>query len=501
MPNAANDFEMDWTNVPMDADPVPLPPDHSEIEFCEEDVDTTQTGLPVFSDGDLITALAEVADEGASNANVGTIGSLAGGELRAVGFATAAGYIDAMRRGVPAATYRSYEATLRTQYGHTSAMIAALDLPGPMAPTTLPVGPGIVHTPTGPSVFDRPRAERAFLVGPKVDAPQRERVEFRAGDMIAGASMGGQHVLLNWSGTSGVTRGALCLALDAINRGEWVPEAPNARAQAGAAIETLARKGMDVKKAPHTEAGVHQWTVGEVNHTGTVGEKYGKVVLTITLVGSLMTYDAAGNPENTALGAAVVACYNARIAGETYKSTHLSAWLQETLRVRLGAVELGALGWVVPSRHARAAQELCKAVQSAGFGKRWQLPALPIATCDELRDGIVRGLTEEVTELLGKLATERGVAADAKLANPGRSGDLGEKRIGTYLTELRVIGARAIAYGQILGEHRVLEVREEVRKAIAELEGIRGDDYSGIEARFALIWEDIREEQLRKGIL
>lgn len=501
-----DDLEIDWTEQP-ETSVVGAMPRANDLEIdWNVTADDTQAGMPVFTDADVapdapdvdVVALNAIAQESASNANVGTIGSIAGGQLRGVGFSAAEGYIDAMRRGVPAATYSSYETTLRTRYDYTTAMIVALNLTGPMQPSVLPVGPGIVHTSTGPSVFDGPRP---FVVGPKATEDTSERVEFRAGELIAGAVAGGQHALFAWVGTSGITRGKIVAALESIGRLDWAPEVPNARAQAAAAVEVLSRRGFDVTKNPCTVAGEHHWVVGQVNHQGAVGDNYGAIKLTIKLTGDVLTFDAGGDNASAEIGASVVAVYNARLATEQYKSCHLTKWLVDTLRVTLRAVKLGAMGWLVPHKHVAAAQSLCVAVQKAGFGKGWHLPALPVATCDELRDGIVRGLAEEVSDVLDSLAKDRANAAASKLEHPDRSGDVGNGRIATYLKELRTISARTIAYGQILGEKRVLAVRETIRKAIVELEAIHGDDYSGTAERFRLIWEDIREEQLRDGVL
>ncbi len=107
---------------------------------------------------------AQIAAESTANARVPSLGSLAGGELRAVGFADARGYLEAIRRGVPAGTHATYLRILRERYDLAGPDLA--DLPGPLANPALPEGPGIVHVPTGVPLFDRPASERRFRVGP-----------------------------------------------------------------------------------------------------------------------------------------------------------------------------------------------------------------------------------------------------------------------------------------------------------------------------------------------
>lgn len=461
------DIEIDW-NTPDDAAPIAMPVQ-----------DTAPTAMPDF---------ASIVAESTSNAAVRGAGSIATGELAGVGFTSREGYITALRAGVPNHTYQTYITVLRTRYAMTSGDIAKLELPGPTVPSVLPNGKGIVHVATGPSVFDRPKAERTFVVAPTTTEAPTAPVTLTSGDIVAGAVAEGHYVLLGWGGTSGLTRGALVDALTAIGRASLAPSAPNARAQAGAIVAGLARQRLDVRSAPCTVAGQHKWTVGKVNHTGAVGDKYGDILLHVTLTGAVLTYTG-----DSALGEPIVAAYNARLAAEVYKSSDVTQWLVGILRWRLQGIKFGALGWLIPARHATEAQMLCTAVQSTKFGTDWMLPALPVATSDQLRDGIARGLTEEVTDLMGKLATERATAATSR--SETRSGEIGPKRAQTFLTELRAIRGRVVSYGQILGERRVAAAATVIRNAIVELEGLLGADHSGISERFALIWEEIQRDQ------
>jgi hypothetical protein len=214
----------------------------------------------------------------------------------------------------------------------------------------------------------------------------------------------------------------------------------------------------------------------------------------------------------------VLATFAARMAAEQYKSSDVTSWLSRTLRWKLDAVRFGALGWLVPAAHVAAATKLCQAIQGAGFGGGW-VTGLPVATSDQLRDGIVNGLVEEVTAAMDKLNTERNEVKNARTAaidaamvmrgEPARSealdaarklaDDIGEKRAHTYLKEFRAIGERVVAYGAVLGESRVDKAREWVKRGVAELETIVGEDFSGIRARFGLIWEEIERDRKASG--
>lgn len=458
---------------------------------------------------DATASLAAIAAESTGNAATQTARQ-AGSALEFVGFSNREGYIQAIRNGVPNHTYQSYMTTLRANYGMTSSDIAKLGLPGPMAVTTLPEGPGVVHAPTGPSIFDRPKPERAFVVGPKTEAPERLHVAVSSRELVAGAVAEGHHAIVAWEGTSGMTRGELVAALTGIGRESWAPKAPNARAQAGSAIAALGKGGLDVKAlrkgssvtGADLASGEHVWTVGRIGHSANIGDAYGSVVVRFKLSGAELTFEG-----DAMLATPVLAEFQARMSSELFKSSDVTSWLCRTIRGLLDGVRFGALGWLVPARHVDVAKQLTEAVGAAGFGSGW-VHGLPVATSDQLRDGIVRGLREEVRDQIDQLEDERAkaraVRAEAERqagAELGKlpAGDIGPARAGTFLRELRAIGARVVAYGQVLGEERVASLQRTVRDAMAELEGLLGEDYTGIRERFSLIWEEIERDRKATG--
>jgi len=461
----------------------------------------------------IIDQLSEVAVEAAANASASGAGSIAAGQLASVGFTARDGYLTAIRNGVPAHTHASYVETLRTRYGMTSAELA--DLPGPMSTTVLPDGPGIVHTPTGPSIFDRPRGERAFIVGPQADerrtrldaSREAELVRSRTThDLVAGAVAEGHHAIVAWEGTSGTTRGELVAQLEAIGRADLAPQAPSSHAHAGAAIAVLARGGLVVRaqrkgRGSELASGEHAWTVGNVRHTSSsVGDAYGSVVVRFRLTGDELT--ATGDEQ---MASSVIADFRARMASELFKSSDVTGWLGRVLQWRFDAVRFGAMGWLVPAVHVAEARRVVGAVMASGFGAGW-VDGLPVATTDQLRDGIVRGLRDEIADLVVRIGVERDAARAAYSAWMNAGGatrpparDIGEARAATHLKALRAIAARVVGYGQMLGEERVAGLRELVREVMAGLEGVLGEDYSGIRERFAGIWEEIEMDRRKNG--
>lgn len=477
---------------------------------------------------DLVSNLVAIGSEGAANASVQGASLVDGGaELPFVGFRTQDGYIAAIRNGVKAATHVEYLRILRETYRLSGTALAKLNLPGPMAETVLPESPGIVHMPTGPSVFDRPRAQRAFVIAPKAEVERAPNVSMSARELVAGAAAEGHHAIIAWEGTSGMLRGELVAALTEIGRQDWAPKAPNARAQAGSAIAGLGKAGLHVKAlrkgssvaGADLASGEHIWTVGRVDHMSQIGAKYGECIVRFKLSGAELTFDGEAILANP-----VIADFQARMSSELFKSSDITGWLSRTLRDKLDGVRFGALGWLVPARHVAAAKQLTEAVGHAGFGLGW-VHGLPVATSDQLRDGIVRGLLAEVTDVLDALRDERAKAKaalesaefelnrrrlvgelvgaeldSARGALP--AGDIGQTRAATHLKELKAIAARVVAYGQVLGEDRVKLAQDQIRDAMTELESVLGEDYSGIRQRFGLIWEEIeRDRKLAGGVL
>lgn len=472
---------------------------------------------------ELTRDLAIISESALINSSAQGIGSLRGGELRGVGFSSKEGYIQAIRNGVKAATHASYLTTLRAQYGMTSADIAELELPGPMAETILPVGAGIAHEPHGhkagaAGIFDRPRMERAFVVGPKdeqADAPAKLRLDGK--DLIAGAVAEGHGVIVSWGGTA-TTRGQILAALESVGLTNLAPNAASPEAHAGEVIERLNRTGYVVRKAPARKVGERVWTAASLNHTSQVGDSAGDVLIRFTLRGDTLTYDGPA-----AIGDAVRETFETRMAAERYKAGDITTWLGKVLRQYMRATRFG-LGWYVPQRHAELTTQLCEAL-SSGFGSDW-ITGLPVASSDQLRKGIARGLIDEVRDLLHRLDVERATAAAAKdravveatnkldgcvdrasriLAQnelhkaTSKRGDIGDDRIKTFLSELRTITERIVAYGRILGEDHLVAARSQLRDANVALETLRGEDHTGIRARFDALFEELAADDARKA--
>ncbi len=339
--------------------------------------------------------------------------------------------------------------------------------------------------------------ERADAEHARLEVALANRPILSSREMVAGAAAEGHGVLVGWRGKGDMTRAAIATVLASANLpAEWVPEAVSAEAQASRAIGTLKVDGYTVqseKKGKSPEV-LHsyeaRWMVNAPNFGGRVGDKSGDIVLVVTLIADRL--DLEGDIE---LGARVLADYEERIGSELCKSADITAWLQRTLVGELDAVRYG-VGWYVPRKHAATANTLCQAFETAGWGAEdsWISPALPVATGEQLRTGLLRGLSAEVRDVMHDLAKERDVAKTRENRD-----DIGNKRASTFLGRLKAVASRVVAYGALIGADRVATMQATISDAIKVLESSLSEDDAAIVSRFQNVWAEIEMDRKANG--
>lgn len=426
-----------------------------------EDSQAHAATAPVAAvDRNLAESLAAVTAHATSNASGTTLQQNAGYNTIA-GFSTAEGYIEGARKAVTAATRREW-------LDRAKAMGVTVDestLPPLPVMTALPVGKGIVHMPTGPSVFDVPRSQRKVFAATASATVSVVRPTLGKGDLIAGAIAAGQGVLISWAGSGKIERKALMTALAAIDCAEIAPAAKSARAQAGRAALALNGAGFVcrtvAKPKANTNTGAemwpadvsHRWIAGVVDATSAT-ESLGSRALTVDLLDSgLLRFDG-----NALLAARVRSDYEARCAGDVYTSADLTAWLQRVLREEHHAVAYGVTHYV-PAGEAPAAKALVKAV-SALWGTQW-MRGLPVASESELISGLTEGLAQEIAEIGERFEAAK---VEAKEANRVQ---VGARRATTLLADLGKASERVTGYALMLGDDSV----SAIRASIALLDG------------------------------
>lgn len=298
-------------------------------------------------------------------------------------------------------------------------------------------------------------------------APDDARVVAAAltdGTLIAGARAEQQGSLMGWTGRKEANRATLCAALATAGApSDWAPKSKSAHAHAGAAIGRLSRDGLIPRTARGADAisqgdrrrGVSgRWIVVNANLQGQVGDAAGSIVLTAELINDRLVL--TGDP---VLAAEVRADYERLAGGDVYAAADVTGWLGGVLRTKLGAVRM-AQAWYVPSGNVALGAAICEAIAATGWGTDWMLPALPVATSAQLRQGLARGLTTEARDVLDDLANQRAAAKEAKRT------DIGERAAATLLKRLQEVNDRAAQYALILGPEYTADVRRTIKAAL-----------------------------------
>lgn len=424
---------------------------------------------PVPTTASVVPDLAAIAGESVHNAAAQGAGSIAGGQLAGVGYTTAAGYITAIRNGVTARTHASYITTLRARFGFTSVAIAVLGLPGPQ------LGQDAAPGQMAPIPADSPSMQMR-------------------GAMIAGAAAEGHGVLLGFSGRGTLTRAQLLQALaDAGVPQDWAPAVKSAHAQAGRVLSALNSSGF-VVRADRSKSKLRaqaaqgatvptwsaRWHVSVSTRGAEVGGTAGTVVMVATLIDDQLTISSSDLPLETRVRTE----FAAAVAGEVYAAADVTAWLQATLRHRLRAARLGGT-WYVRQAHAAAAERLI-ATLSLLWGEDFLLPALPIATTDQLCDGLLASFGREVDVVTDELHILTTTAKlESKLVSPASA-----QRLHSQLDKL---SERAAGYAAMLGPARLAQLRTRLVDASHAIQ----EHMTGIEIRFGLIFDGLAEDAAR----
>lgn len=418
-------------------------------------------------------SFADIATESSTNAAVASSGSLADGTMRGVGFSTPEGYIQALERGTTPATRASYLGILQERYGRIFEPAEAMMRFPVLARSALPVGPGIVHTPAGPSVFDLPRSQRQAIPTLRTVVADPKRRELTAGNLVAGASEEATGVFLSWTGLGELKIGYIedCLTAAHVPTG-WAPARKSRHFHAAEAIRPMNNDGLVVRAErggarmlPSLTTGIQRryaaaWTVMRPAH-GEVGTKAGETVarFQLTTTGEL---ESSCEADFDKWCARIGLDFERRVADEILPAGDVTKWLRAFLYEHCGAVRVGG-NYYVRSQHAGMAERVCNAL-ARGWGMDWMLPALPVATSAQLRAGLVRGFVREVNDLLEAVTKARNEAVKAKKA------DVSPAAAASFLLTLRETNDRAKTYREVLGTDSVAEVSVAITGAIAVLE-------------------------------
>lgn len=283
--------------------------------------------------------------------------------------------------------------------------------------------------------------------------------------IIAGAAADGHGAILGWQGKGELTRSQLLQALAAAGLpSEWAPEPKSSVAQAGRAVASVADRSYRTSRAPAVKGATWaaRWIVELVNASSAqVGDAAGSVVLTVELSkGGTLTcegrQDIAGEIETR---------YAELTGAELYQAGDVTGWLRSVLYQRAGATAFG-IGYYVKAEGRDVAGRLAAAMVDLEWGSGWISPLLPVATTDELRVGIARGLTDDVRRVAAALETDRAAARRDNRAEvrPGQAAAL--------LRDLAAVNERVASYRALCGDAVIAPTVAEIAALHATLSAL-----------------------------
>jgi hypothetical protein len=451
---------------------------------------------PTSSGSTLIGDLTGIATEGASNAAGTTLGSMAGGQLRGVGFSTAQGYVTALAHGVKQATAESYKSILRRAYHYTQAQIDALTVTI-IPESTLPVGVGITHTPSV-NAMDMTAAQRRALwkttaTPTAQNATEIARAETRAAEtrsdemrsmLIAGLVADGMGIVIApGDAHRGVSqeRAPLVAALTEAGFRDLAPGVKSNKAQFGAVMQTLNGGGLRTRAAKKKHATAwpadvaSRWIVDRPNDAAVLGSAGDKELIAELTADDEIRFVGG----TTELRERVVAAFDERIDGERYTASDLLGWLKRKLHNEFYAVKSDGFIYCPGSdEHCTKIRNFVNAAlpflgRGIGVGE--------LASKAGMADGIARTLSAEIAAVrkayennkadAGKAAARKALesclgTAEQELA--ARRADASPEAAANRVKDLSKVAARVEGFRELIGPkaHAPLKVAVDELRAL-----------------------------------
>jgi len=372
-----------------------------------------------------------------------------------------------------------------------------------------PIAP-IVTTNTRTPVQSRPVpvqampiARAAGLSGPaEIVAPAPRQAPIRANAMVAGAAASGHGVLVGFSGRGTMTHAEYTTLCDtAAIPADWRMTPKTAHAQIGRIVQGLNNLGF-VARADKTKAqraiaarpnrpGYHQgalpvptWTaryqIARTSRTGSVGGAFGEIVCTVTLTA---TDEVQIESSDADLAARIRTDFDSAMASSVYQAVDVSSWIASTIVERYRGARLGG-NWYVRREHAERCERLLRCF-AQGWGKEWLLPPLPVATSDELCQGLVKNFTAEAEIVLASYRESLDAARKR-----------GEDRISSRAarplwSEITTLAERAVEFSSLFSEHSGLR---NLRSVLSAAANEIAESLDGMTQRFELIFDELARE-------
>jgi hypothetical protein len=319
---------------------------------------------------------------------------------------------------------------------------------------------------TARRVAQQAAAERAAKARAKQEEAEAGRRAAAAREMVAGAAAEGHGCLVAWQGAGEMRLDDLCrLAGD---HGLVGPEAKSPHLLAARALRAATQGRGTVKPAsrPRNAAWAARWIIATIDGRAEIGESAG-------IVDGAAELSPSGDLVVTGpLKQEIESAYKTLREEQTLTAGDVTHWLHALIREQ-GGVRVGAASYL-PAATRSILEPLIGELE-----KQWGtwLSPTPVATSDQLLDGIMRGLADEVKALDAKLEAAREAARERG------AHDIGARAGASAHKECMDLIGRVRSWSVMIGPIRC----EQVLAATTSLQIKIGDICDGTVARGAML--------------
>lgn len=298
---------------------------------------------------------------------------------------------------------------------------------------------------------------------PKPDEVETVRAASVSQQLVAGAMAEGNGIIFAWRGHGELTLGQLTDLCTKHGLGHIVPEGKSNHALAARAIRSAIGSGFALKtlSKPRAASYAARWAWSTIDGKAdlNVNDNAGQVagVAQLNLDGTLVcdgTYATKIGEE-----------YNRLKNGEVFSAIDITNWIASFV-CRAGGIRLGTAQYL-PSSEVKTYERFIVELSNV-WGDDWLLPT-PIATTEQLRMGLHRGLMNEYNDLLAELQ-----AAD-RAAKERKAVGLGVRAAVSFVRKFTELQERAKGFALLVGAERVNVVTQACAEQVNSLSHLAGD--------------------------
>ncbi len=281
--------------------------------------------------------------------------------------------------------------------------------------------------------------------------------------LIAGAVAEGNGIIFAWRGSGELTLGQIEDLCAKHNLSHLVPESKSTHALAARAIRSAIGSGYALKalSKPKGAAYAARWAWSTVD---------GHADLNLNDNSGQVAGIAQLNLDNTLVCEGVHSTkigeeYNRLKNGEVFSAIDITNWIAGFVRSANG-IKLGTAHYL-PSNVVSTYEHFIVDL-SNNWGDDWLLPT-PIATTEQLRIGLSKGLFAEYNDLLSELQSADKAAKERKAVG------LGVRAATSFVRKFTELQERAKGFAVLIGAERVNVVVQACAEQVNTLSNLAGD--------------------------